>query len=160
MTEYRWKGFQSWRFKIDAQSAGEFLDGLSDQTGGSLNARLVLDRSRPEDAILHDEFEWNNEVAAELHREEEARKLLRSIAVVQYDTRGEEVPVRAYFAMTEPNAQKSYMPIARVLSDDELRNELLGQALADIQRMQHRYGALKELAKIWEIGDDLREKLG
>ena len=52
------------------------------------------------------------------------------------------------------------MPIARVLSDDDLKNELLGQALADLQKMQNRYGSLKELAEIWEIGEELRAKLG
>ena len=52
------------------------------------------------------------------------------------------------------------MPIARVLSDDDLRNELLGEALNDLLKMQYRYGSLKELADIWEIGDELRATLG
>ena len=160
MDKYRWKRSLSWRFNVDAQTAGEFLEDLSEKTGGSLNAKLVLDRSRPEQAPLHREFEWNNEVAAELHREEQARKILRSIVTVHNDSSGEEVQVRAYYSLHEPNAQRSYMPIARVLSDDDLRNELLGQALTDLQKMQHRYGSLKELSEIWEIGDELRAKLG
>ena len=160
MGNYKWRGNQAWRFNVEAQAAGEFLEDLSEKTGGSLNARLVLDRSRPEEALLHSEFEWNNEVAAELHREEQARKILRSIVTVQQDSDGEEVQIRAYYSLHEPNAQRSYMPIARVLSDDDLRNELLGQALIDLQKMQYRYGNLKELAEIWEIGNELRAKLG
>lgn len=160
MNTYRWRGQQAWRFKVEAQVAGELLEDLSERNAGSLSARLLLNESRPEQAPLHGEFEWNNELAAEAHREEQARKILRSIVTVRQDSAGEEIQVRAYYALHEPNAQRSYMPLARVLSDDDLRNELLGQALNDLRKMQYRYGSLKELADIWEIGDELRATLG
>jgi hypothetical protein len=66
---YRIKG-------INAQTAGEELARIA-QDRGELKAPDVVDEARPQDALLHPAFEWNDQIAAELHRQDQARYLIR-----------------------------------------------------------------------------------
>ena len=53
---YKWK--DAARIKSDAQTAGEICEKL--EKNGGLTAKRLVDESRPEDAPLHKEFEWND----------------------------------------------------------------------------------------------------
>jgi hypothetical protein len=61
---YKWK--DAARLKTDAQTAGEICEKL--EKNGGLTAKRLADESRPEDAPLHKEFEWNDATAAEAYR--------------------------------------------------------------------------------------------
>ena len=82
---------QSARLKggVDAQTVGETLAGLEDKHGG-ITAPMVVDESRPEDAPLHPCFTWDDQEAAELYRETEARSIVRSVRVVYADSEQSE----------------------------------------------------------------------
>ena len=56
----------------------------------------------------------------------------------------------------EPN---DYMPLAMVMSNDELRRRALNDALVDLRRMRQRYNHLRELEKVWDAVDSLVEQV-
>ena len=66
--------------KVSAEVAAPVLEGLANEN--RLTAANLVDVSRPEDAPLHPEFEWRDDVAAERWREEQARQIIRCIRVV------------------------------------------------------------------------------
>lgn len=49
---------------------------------GKLEAINVVDAARHSDSILHELFEWNDGIAAEMYRIDQARGLIRKISVV------------------------------------------------------------------------------
>src|SRR5687767_282224 len=91
MTTYHWT--PGARFKADAQKVGTALAKLSEKHDARLTARIVVDAARPKNSVLHTCFEWDDVRAAELFREEQARKVLHSIRAVNAET-GDDTPMR------------------------------------------------------------------
>ena len=87
---YQWKSAS--RIKTNAQTAGEICENLERTVG--LTAKNLLEVSRPEDAPLHNEFEWNDSVAAEKYRENQARYIIRMLCVAP--EKEDKPPVRAF----------------------------------------------------------------
>jgi hypothetical protein len=74
---YEWK--VNGIYKTDANVAGKVLEELNN-TIGLTNENLV-NASRPEDAPLHNEFEWDDTIAAEKYRNVQAGKMINLLAV-------------------------------------------------------------------------------
>src|SRR5215475_4546630 len=63
------------------QKIGEALAKIAEQDGG-LTPAATVNAARPERHVLHKHFEWDNDIAAELFREDQARGLIRCIRIV------------------------------------------------------------------------------
>lgn len=142
---YRWRegyGFS----EVTAEEVASELDRIRDVRGGGEVARPsdVVEESRPESAPLHPLFEWDDSVAAEKYRVEQARGILR--AVVSYEEADPEVEVPAYIKVHVEHGAQSYYPAARVMSDAEMMKSVVDRALADLKSWQERYRHLKQLA--------------
>jgi hypothetical protein len=90
MTMYQWQ--KGYRAHVPAEVAAEELERIRDQHG-KIEASTVVDLSRPDDAPLHPEFEWDDSRAAEEYRRDQARHMIRSIRVVR---QADEEPIRQY----------------------------------------------------------------
>lgn len=84
-------------------------------------AEEIVDEARGGGALLHDCFEWDDGVAAELHRVNTAKELCRSI-LVTYERDEEEVSrtVRAVMSLPNEEGEYRFTSHVRILSDDEL----------------------------------------
>jgi hypothetical protein len=159
---YRFKENSS--FGVDAQAAGRELERIKDQNYGDLSAPLVVDEARPEDAVLHPAFEWDNFVAAEKHREDQARRLIRSVRIVEQsesdDDRDEPETTIAYVSVGSPTEGGSrYVTTARALSDEDMRERVLHDAIKGLRAWRARYGQLSELAAIIKVIDSIEEPM-
>jgi hypothetical protein len=151
---YQWK--QN-RFPVEAQKAGEELERIKQQYGGIV-PKIIVNESRPENTILHNCFDWNDETAAEAYREVQAREIVRSIVVVK--TAGEEeqktITVRAFVPVSAEEEQpKKYITIDEAMADDEFRRQIIQQALKELISYKAKYGYLKELSEIFEAIEKL-----
>jgi len=105
------------RFGIDPQAAGEELERIKHRDG-TITAPAVVDEARPEDAVLHPAFEWQDPVAAEQYRLIQARTLIKRVRVICPEATQEPV-VRATVGMaSEPiePAMQEHDPLAFDLS--------------------------------------------
>ena len=71
---YSWK--PTARIKADAQKTGEMCRELENTVG--LTPKTLLEANREEGTLLHNEFEWNNDTAAEAYRETQTRDIIRN----------------------------------------------------------------------------------
>lgn len=140
---------QGARIKTDAQIAGAELERL--EADGNLTAKALVDASRPADAPLHKEFEWDDSKAAESYREMQARHIINSIEIV----REEATPVRAFFNLERTEAQ--YHHVDLIMRKEETRKKLLMNALAELKAFERKYSQLKELAAVFEAIDNFGE---
>lgn len=148
---YQWKPKSS--IPIDPQAAGERLEALRVHNNGILTPRAVVDDARPEGAVLHDAFEWDDSVAAEKFREDQARYVLRSITVVMQVSEPEAPkPMRAFVSVTQED-QRSYTSVSVALSDADLRQQVLAQAMRDLLAWREKYKELEELSVIFAAID-------
>jgi hypothetical protein len=105
------------RFGIDAQEAGEELERIK-QRDRTIVPEVVVDEARPEDAVLHPAFEWEDPVAAERYRVIQAQQLIKRVRVICPEPTAEPT-VQARIAMptapVEP-AITEHDPLAHDLS--------------------------------------------
>lgn len=168
---YQWKNtiYQ----KINPQAAGEFLESVNEKYGGIV-PKVVVNESRPDEAILHDCFEWEDGIAAELYREEQARAVIRHIVIVPAPPPVEQKinaciktttelpsqpelkePIRAFVHVKPGNNKPQYKPIQDVMADEELKTQMLVSALKDLESFRKKYHELVQLTKVFQAIDEL-----
>jgi hypothetical protein len=124
-------------FNADAQKVGEELEKIEVR-----NAETVLEAAKKKKSELHKCFEWDDPTAAEEYRKEQARLVMRMIAVeVRYeDTKGEPemVMVRAFESVQpeDKDAQMVYVPTMEALSDHDMRMQIRGRLISTITEAQ------------------------
>lgn len=137
---YQWKSTS--RIKTNAQTAGEVCEALEKTVG--LTAKTLLDASRPEEAPLHNEFEWNDSVAAEKYREDQARYIIRMLCVTS--EKKDAPPVRAFFTISP---ESPYENVQRIVSNPEKRTSLIEMVFAEFKAFEAKYSAVTELAPVF-----------
>lgn len=135
-----------------ANVAGRELDRLTKVNGG-LTAENVVGSARSKKSPLHDFFEWSDSVAAQEYRLEQARHLMRCVIVMYDDGPIRNLkPIRAFIAFeTQPESLRDdgrYVAMHVILTDAELREQLVEEALTEHVRWEKRYAHLKEVAEI------------
>ena len=154
---YKWR--EGYRASVKAQVAGERLDAIREENGGHLTPADVVEDARPEDSPLHPEFTWDNEEAAEKWREDEARRLIRSVCVVVEDAQtGDARPTQGYVHVDLPDASPVYVTTARAMSEPEMREQVLADAINAFEALRRRYEHLAELAELFAVIDQTKRK--
>ena len=159
------------RIKVDPTQGYQALRSLYARHG-AIRPQDVVNAARSADSVLHDEFEWDDAVAAEGHREERARLLLRS-SVVVYKRPDQTLtpPTRAFVKLTpsvdDPTLDAAsedavqphvYLPIRRVMDEPDLRERHKRQAFRELSTWRRRYHDISEFAAIFEQIDTLAEQ--
>jgi hypothetical protein len=119
-----------------------------EQVHGRLVPKDIVEAARNPRSPLHGFFEWDDTVAAEKYRIVQATVLVRHVKVTITPTNQEPITVRAYVA---PYKGQGYISIERALNDDQMRQQLLAQAHADLEAFQRRYEVLDELDEIFSV---------
>lgn len=139
--------------KVDPQVAGEVCEELNKTVG--LTPSTLLEASTPEDAPLHNEFEWQDDIAAVKYREEQARHLINNLRIVTEETE----PVKAFVPLEVKIGEHSnYEPVLEVLQEDEKREKLLARAKWELSIFKEKYENLKELDGVIKAIDELEEQ--
>lgn len=139
---YVWrKGYPA---KVDANTVGEITSMLESEE--RLTPEDLLEEARPEESPIHNCFEWNDSIAAEQFRLQQARSMIIALQI----TRTDETPVKKYFHITQDTG--SYRSIEVLLSSEESREMLIERARKEFLSYQRKYENLKELADLFTAG--------
>ena len=123
---------------IDAQTAGEELARIAEHHG-NLTPAVVVDEARPDGAPLHPVFEWDDAVAAELHRQRQADTLIKAVQVVRtMDEPDEPVFIKVRSA-------RNYQSVEQVAKRLDLYEEAFRDAC---KRLGEAQTALEQLVAI------------
>lgn len=134
------------------------LESVRVQNGGVLRPEDVVEFARDPKTALHKKFEWDDTEAARLYRLEEARGIIRvAVSVVHEDF----APMRTYVSLSRDRVRGGgYRPVRDVLNHDDMRKELLSEAISELARVRARYMVLNELTRVFEEIDAVAEKFG
>lgn len=133
---------------VDAQDAGEELDRIY-RKNGQLNAKDVVDESRPVEAPLHNCFEWNDSVAAEKYRQSQAQEIIRQIVVTEDGDEQKTGSVRAFVSIS-----REYHPIDVVIQHPDMREMMMRDALAELRAFHNKYETLSSLKPVFNAIDE------
>jgi len=132
------------------------LARIAEENNGVLLPKAVVEAARSQNSPLHSWFEWDDSVAAEAYRLEQARYLIR--ITVEYPIPGEVVSTRMFVSLTPDRKESGYRRTITVLSDTAFRKQMLADALADMQRFEQKYIHLKELVDVFAAMRRVRSK--
>lgn len=133
------------------------LKRIAKENGGLLQPETVVDEARPITSPLHSLFEWDNTVAGQQYRIWQARQLIRvSVEVLA----GTDKACEVFVSLTPDRERESggYRIMADVLSDADLRNQMLSDALDELELFREKYRKLKELAAVFSAIKRVRRK--
>lgn len=140
---YQWK--DGARFKTDANIAGRICADM--EAAGTLTAGNLVEVSRPADAPLHKEFEWNNTKAADKWREHQARNIINSIILV--DEQEQETAVRAFFKLETKTP--TYESVVSIVRQEDKYAALKEAALRELKAFQRKYSQIVEFGKLFAV---------
>jgi hypothetical protein len=132
-----------------AEVAGRELERIQAQYG-SIKPQYVVDESRPENAVLHEHFTWDDIVAAEKCREDEARNIIRSVRIIDNSIPAAEQPeIRAFVNVSAHDAEtkfegQSYISTEWAEKDEDYRRQVVNKAWQELKLWQRRYADYKE----------------
>jgi hypothetical protein len=125
---------------------------------GVVDPREVVEYAKNPQTALHSFFEWDNSVAAEKYRVQQARELIRAIVTV-VDPGDTPIVTRAYVRLSTDGQQAGYRLATDVLSDPEQREVYVRDAMREFAILRKRYQHIVELAALFSTMDEIALKL-
>lgn len=136
------------------------LSRIAAGNGGVLRPSDVVTAARPKSSPLHGRFTWDDSEAAEQYRLLQARQIIR-VTVHMLPPEFEQVePCRVWVSLMNDRTKEDggYRSLVNVLSDKELRGQLLSEALAEMESFTAKYRQLSELSEVFAAMRKVRGK--
>lgn len=145
--------------EADAQVIGEELEKISALNDGKLHPGDVIEAAREESSRLHRFFEWNNALAAEKFRENQARLMIRNVYIVNEASPQKEL-IRSWLNINAGIGGHSYRSTSEVINNRHLQLAVLQQAERDLLAWETRYRDLEQICNlIRKARDELRKRI-
>lgn len=133
------------------------LEALTEANNGILQPEAVVEYAKDPNTALHSRFEWDDTEAAKRYRVWQARQLIKVTVNILPNESETEYQVFVSLKSDRYNGG-GYRALVDVMSDDQLRKQLLTQAYADFKVWQKKYQDLKELAPVFtEMAEVMKE---
>ena len=139
--------------KADPQVIGEALEKIRTSHGDRLKPEDVVAAARPKSNPLHKHFEWDDSKAAEAHRANQARAIIRVVRIAARSN--VDISPRAFMSVHDEQgrAYRSAGEIGRTLS---MQLDLQKQALRELKGIRNR---LRDLDSVCEHLDVATRRL-
>lgn len=146
------------RATVSTEAKVRELEFLRQQHGALLKAEHVVEFASDERTALHGEFEWDDTEAAYQYRLEQARRVLRIKLVV--DSQAGPQNVRMFVSLMSDRQKPGggYRPLVDVMTAEDMRDELLRQALGELKTVRRKYDQLKELRPVFRAIERVEER--
>lgn len=131
--------------QANPQVIGKALEEITEEAGGQLTPKAVVDKARVKTHPLHPHFEWNDSLAAESYRLDQARNLIRIVRVE--DASAEEGTSRAFISVNDGD-NTAYRPLQMIKRSADLQLAVLKQAQRDLEAWERRYRDLTDICQI------------
>lgn len=148
-----WKpGFEGLH-EADAQLVAEEIASI----GESATPAQIVDMARDNGTELHKCFEWDDAIAAEKHRLDQARQVVRHL-VIRETVKENKPPIRFFF---RPEGGAGYQPTQVIVRNQDSYQALLKSAMRDLDALRIKYHSLTELEQVFDAIEELmRGKVG
>lgn len=146
MGVYRWK--EGFSCSVKPEVAAARIETIRHRNGGNIAPAELVEDARPKTSPLHPAFEWVDKEAAAKYREDQARRIIRSVEIMNVDPTGEKFREICYVSIADRDSGAAYTATREALAVQESRDVILAAAKAALDAWQRRYGHLVELARI------------
>jgi len=132
-----------YKFNADPNKCYQEIKSL----GQECTTEQVLDLARNPETELHRCFDWDDTVAAEKWRMEQARLVCRSLVVVVQKYETEPVKLRIF---EHDHEEKVYRETRLTFRNEDQYSRLLNQAKTEMNQFTKKYRTIVELSGVIE----------
>jgi len=132
-----------YKFNADPNKCYQEIKSL----GQECTTEQVLDLARNPETELHRCFDWDDTVAAEKWRMEQARLVCRSLVVVVQKYETEPVKLRIF---EHDHEEKVYRETRLTFRNEDQYSRLLNQAKTEMNQFAKKYRTIVELSGVIE----------
>lgn len=139
-----------WKIKGLYKASAEKVYSEIKELGESFSPADIVEAAKDKNSELHKCFTWNDTVAAEKWRKQEARVLTANLVIKVETSDKKTVNVRVV-----ESTSTGYSPTAVVVKSKTDYADLLARAKAELQTFKVKYSVVEELQNIFEAIDEL-----
>lgn len=139
--------FKFYNYNADANKCYEELQSI----GEEITPQQIVDYARDENTELHKCFTWDDTIAAQNWRKQEARRILQCLVYVD-DIKEENEPTKLRVFYKTDNSV-GYKPTKFIVQNKSEYEVLLERACAELQIFKQKYSMLSELENIMALID-------
>jgi len=146
---YSWNRNRS----VDAQLFGDTVEAVSERNNGVCPPSALVDEARPDESPLHPMFEWDDWVAAEAFRRDQARHHIRELRIVT-DTDGGTEHVQAFVHVIRVSGDRlheGYRLTSLIVECADEYRQVMDEALSGLRAWERRYRHLSELGQVFDV---------
>lgn len=144
MITAKWREGYGFYKDVDPNKVAQEIRGIGEEA----TSQQIVDRARDENSELHKCFEWDDSIAAEQYRIQQARYVVHHL-VIKEEVVPKDRPEVRYFV--KPKQSEGYKQTQFVMKIDTEYEALLKQAWAELQAFKRKYSMLKELQEIFDL---------
>lgn len=156
---------------VSAQVAGEHIEEL-EAIHGKVTPKILLDDSRPTEAVLHPLYEWDDQIAAEKYRLSQSGDIVRNLVIIrpieitpeprqitiarveqeptpeqEPTSEKETIPKQEVapvraFVSVRESDENAYKSVSKVVTDEDLYVQAVGDILKAIAELKTKYANL------------------
>jgi len=123
---------------------------ISKANGGMLSPQSVVSEARSVKHPLHECFQWDDKLAGDAYRLWQARQLIRVVVEIIPSSDGKPINVFVSMKNDRHGENCGYRTMVDVMSDADMREQLLEQAFEELEVFKRKYQRLSELAPVFE----------
>lgn len=127
------------------------LHRIAEENSGILRAEDVVKSASRKNSPLHSSFTWDDSEAAHQWRLTQARQLIR-VTVTYIGDAKQQVPMRVFVSLSTDRESEGggYRSTVSVLANKNFRQQMLEDAVADMERFEKKYETLAELTEVFD----------
>lgn len=133
------------------------LKRIADENGGVLKPEAVVEEARPKSSPLHKRFTWDNSKAAHEYRLWQARQLIRVVVETIEGVKGRH---EVFVSLSNDRKEGGYRVMTDVLTDAQMRRQMLDDALRELDWFQQKYSRLRELSSVFAVIRKVQKRSG
>lgn len=131
-------------FKADAQKV---FNEISD-IGENYTLQDIVNKARGENTELHKCFEWNDTIAAEKYRCEQAKNIVHLLAVPSGTFGEDHKPLMVRAIVSTFERDNRYQPVTVSVKNEDAYQKLKERALAELEMFRKKYAIIIGLEPI------------
>lgn len=142
----------------DPKAVGAHLEMLKKRAKGELTPQDVLDDAKGHNSPLHSFFEWDDTAAAQQHRLNQARGLIRSVVAI-YTSATEPAKRMAAYVHIAEGETSHYRSTDHAMAQKATRDQVLQRAWREFVSWRNRYKDLEEFSKLIAVSEEIETTL-
>lgn len=139
-----------------AQEIGDNLEVIRQFHDGELTPEQVLEFASKESSQLHKYFEWDDSVAAEKYRLNQAGQMVRAV-YVEIETISGPTETRAFVSIkSHKDNKRRYTTISEAIDDEDYRDQIIADAARQLTMWRNKYNQYQEFKPVISAIDRLK----